>query len=1058
MMIRALLIFLLSALYCAQAHAQTNLRAWHSAGQTWLVWEDNVTPTPSTYRIYMSTTAAVTNVTLATQVGRLFPEDWQAQRLAVMTPGATWRIPDAAGTGTYQLASNECVFAYTPHTATGMYFGVTKEGTFSTTATTRTGLIAQTTNPVQAHLQLTGTGATTGRTYRLYAHWVDGSDNDSDQRADYPLMADADWNGTARVFAVWEAPEGTPPANSPAVIALHGGDGNYRYFEPGATTQYSQVGTDSPGAWLILPEDNLHARGASSTVQILQTFWVGWAPGYNRFTWPNSTAAGTLIVPYTLRRIDWMRDWLTTALALDPQRIALTGHSMGGQGCGIHARYRPAKYGGVIQHNPGLQPPDSQIFLGLRTDNNPVKLPSNPGVQDVFNPSVRLDLSVRDLPLTKIIIGKNDTLPNAGWSAQKVGVFDTLAASGFGQHLFWDERAHGAWSAGRWYGSPRILATELLRYRANQTFPALFLDDQNAALPGRQPDPGDGTPTNGDPWGTWSGYYDWDTTSLADTPSLWAATMFLTGSSSFANDVPSFSSATASVALRRTQQFSPAQGTLLLWSLRRLTDNVVLQSGTVTAAADGLVSIPNLTLFKDPTRCRLEVRVPTAWTVSDLRLGSSSLAYIDSEFAPTGGDTRTVFFDSALNVWIGNVSPDTGLFTTSSGQQHLLGTGSLFGSLNVNGPEWGLDAQGSAVFFTGADGNAIGQIFRASPPFDAPVLTQLTSTTTGYTHAIANATWNASRNTTLLMGYRGIQSGSAWQPGTLQAFWMDEVQPGVLNFLPLPRGFYRWIPDTALAAFVPATTGGGLTSGQIYLFDADTGTNRQVSTDAGSKVSPWGFYAPELNGEMLIVAVADDTALAVYRDLSGGTGPWTRIATLTLPAGTGFTKLTSAEPIIRGRGIAGASLFTVEAQTPANDDSSIWLLGLTLDVTPNFARRVDDGAVTGAQASRRDPESFFGNDELLVYYTLTGAGPSQMRTVRTGIYHRAPAVGFTRNGSQYELTLPTKSGATYQLQWSPDLTGWQPLGAPFLGDSFDETLLITPTADPRRFYRVSIKP
>jgi len=66
-------------------HAQTNLRAWHAAGQTWLVWEDNVTPTPSTYRIYMSTTAAVTNVTLATQVGGLFPEDWQAQRLVVMT-------------------------------------------------------------------------------------------------------------------------------------------------------------------------------------------------------------------------------------------------------------------------------------------------------------------------------------------------------------------------------------------------------------------------------------------------------------------------------------------------------------------------------------------------------------------------------------------------------------------------------------------------------------------------------------------------------------------------------------------------------------------------------------------------------------------------------------------------------------------------------------------------------------------------------------------------------------------------------------------------------------
>jgi hypothetical protein len=202
----------------------------------------------------------------------------------------------------------------------------------------------------------------------------------------------------------------------------------------------------------------------------------------------------------------------------------------------------------------------------------------------------------------------------------------------------------------------------------------------------------------------------------------------------------------------------------------------------------------------------------------------------------------------------------------------------------------------------------------------------------------------------------------------------------------------------------------------------------------------------------------DDTALAVYRDLSGGTGPWTRIATLTLPAGTAFTKLTSAEPVIRGRGVGGASYFTVEAQTPANDDSSIWLLGFTLDATPNFARRVDDGAVTGAKASRRDPETFFGTDELLVSYTLTGAGPSQMRTVRTGIYHMAPAVGFTRNGTNYELTLPTKSGASYQLQFSDSLTNWQNLGANVLGDSFEQTWQITPAGLPKEFYRVSIRP
>ena len=55
---------------------------------------------------------------------------------------------------------------------------------------------------------------------------------------------------------------------------------------------------------------------------------------------------------------------------------------------------------------------------------------------------------------------------------------------------------------------------------------------------------------------------------------------------------------------------SPA-GTELAWTLRAV-GGAVVDSGTTTAAADGLVAIAGLTIPKDPLRVRLEVRADAA--------------------------------------------------------------------------------------------------------------------------------------------------------------------------------------------------------------------------------------------------------------------------------------------------------------------------------------------------------------------------------------------------------------------------------------------------------------
>jgi hypothetical protein len=376
-----------------------------------------------------------------------------------------------------------------------------------------------------------------------------------------------------------------------------------------------------------------------------------------------------------------------------------------------------------------------------------------------------------------------------------------------------------------------------------------------------------------------------------------------------------------------------------------------------------------------------------SWTPADVRVGDAAWAYLDPEISPLPDDPRLAFLDYSLDVWVGTVDPLTGLFRSGHGRDVRLGRASAFGTRMVNGPEWGLDAEGSAIFFTAADASGTGQVWRASPPFDAPALTQLTWGGDGTVHAVAATTWNPVRPSTLLTGFRGRQAGSSlrWEPGTAQPFCMDEARPGQVQPLPFPNKFHRPVPGTGLAVFAAAATTGGLEEGQVYLADLGGGTIRRLSADAGAKVAPWGFFAPELGGELLVVAIVDGAALAVYRDSSGSTGPWTRIATLGLPAGTPYSRLTSVEPVLGGRGFAGSSFFTAEAQTVADDDSSIWLLGPGLAGTQPFARRVDAGALTGERASRRDPETLAGGPELLVYYTVTGDGPTQLRVCRTGV-------------------------------------------------------------------------
>jgi hypothetical protein len=208
-----------------------------------------------------------------------------------------------------------------------------------------------------------------------------------------------------------------------------------------------------------------------------------------------------------------------------------------------------------------------------------------------------------------------------------------MTSARWGTHLYWDNRDHTASDRttddpqnpgvdiGEWVSpirTQRSGAPYQARFHASQSYPGFFNDDQNAISPGRQPTLGNGSPDDGTPWGTWGGYFDWDLDTIFDTPTGWACTVFLVGQSSVSVDNFPGTTSTTSVTIRKPRQFRPAAGTSIAWALRDDRTEAVLQSGTTTAEAEGLIAITGLTIPKDPQRVRLEVRTASSARPGDL--------------------------------------------------------------------------------------------------------------------------------------------------------------------------------------------------------------------------------------------------------------------------------------------------------------------------------------------------------------------------------------------------------------------------------------------------------
>jgi YVTN family beta-propeller protein len=612
---------------------QSSIRAWNANGQVFVVWKTK-TPVPLTYNIYMSPDP-VSTVAGAVKIGSLFEPEWRGKRLTLARPDARWSIPDGNG-GKYQLASDEGLFVYTPHDTATVYFYVNQNSETQLSEAGRTAerifvRYSPADEPVTCHEQFSGV-TEQGFPYTVFAMWADGREDPNDRRPDIPVMANADKNGAPHVFAVFQPQNGLPAGSYPAVVCLHGGgqQGSYWAYSPNSG-HYRNTGNVPVDGVTIAFDDRLFLAANGMVNEDRPSNWFGWHTGLNAVSASNPPASA-VVVPYTLWRLMWTIDWLiqSSSYKIDGRRVAAMGNSMGGTGTLLLTRWKPERFSAATAFVPPHYTPETGSRLFGNTQTNLKTTETGPGgvlirVNDFFNPAIRISAVSRDYCLTRIYRGRCDEA--AEWGVQHIQLYNSLNNTGLGVHLYWDNRDHTAsdWTTddaqtpcpdiGQWVSPVRTLKSGVAyqsRFRSDQSYPGFFNDDQKFDLAGRQPSIGNGNVNDGDAWGTWAGYYEWDANSISDTITQWAATLYLTGQSPVAVDNYPADTSMCDVSVLKPVWFRPAPGTPLRWRLMRLSDNTKLQSGLIQADQTGKVTVPELRLFKNPVRTRLIIEYADA--------------------------------------------------------------------------------------------------------------------------------------------------------------------------------------------------------------------------------------------------------------------------------------------------------------------------------------------------------------------------------------------------------------------------------------------------------------
>ena len=355
------------------------------------------------------------------------------------------------------------------------------------------------------------------------------------------------------------------------------------------------------------------------------SWWFGWSQNHNPFQkdYPGPEVGDT-IVNYTQRRIKWIHDWLVNEGVIDENKVAIQGYSVGSAGTTAMVKTYPEIFSVASVFNCGHRGPDEDNFGSLLLGQESLNLPTNLkdrngnvlGIHDMYNLEHRVNFS--DWPLIRSWHGKNDINPTMKWSPEflaKVRYADSL---GLGYHLYWDERDHPIsgimthWSNGpaphQQTGKDDTADQE--KYRNDSSYP-VFFNYRNYNI--HHNDPGNGEKGtgqgNGNDWGSWGGYHEFDIPGIVDENNQWSCIIYLSGEG--AREIDRYGGEEdciqADFTIRRSQKFKLAPLEEFKWELIDM-QGMVIQSGIEVAEQDGTPIIRGLYACRDPKKGKNSIK------------------------------------------------------------------------------------------------------------------------------------------------------------------------------------------------------------------------------------------------------------------------------------------------------------------------------------------------------------------------------------------------------------------------------------------------------------------
>lgn len=292
-------------------------------------------------------------------------------------------------------------------------------------------------------------------------------------------------------------------------------------------------------------------------------WWWGGLRYRERITKNNKNRLGVEPTPVEKRVVDTVR-WMMKHYPVDPDRVYLSGNSMGGSGAlGIGLNHGDL-FAAVKANVPaGVEHACARLALP------PEKLPAGVKLPD---PPVCIDYSAQ----------------NDSWSRGHERFLSGMNARKYALYFYWAPFGHANNDHVILKQNDLVHSLDWLNIRKNEAYP-VFTD---ASTNDRHPWPGD---LKSGSAGQINAFFRWK--NISDAPDRFEMSLFLAGNLKTRFPVPAES--TADVTLRRCQKFKLKPGERIAWTFGKT-------NGICKADENGIVTIPRLKITAEPVSLVLQ--------------------------------------------------------------------------------------------------------------------------------------------------------------------------------------------------------------------------------------------------------------------------------------------------------------------------------------------------------------------------------------------------------------------------------------------------------------------